>query len=299
MSGRVQISVISSVYNNQMFIGQMIESILRQTFVELELIIINDASTDNTEKVIRSYMAHDRRIKLHNNIQNKGLTKNLNEAIKHCQGNYIARIDGDDIAFLNRLEQQYLFMEKNPHVILCGCQAKQIGMANKIFPNNSSEAELKCGILFNTILPHPTFFFRKELTDFYEQYYNSKFRYAQDYYFLYQTLNKGNVALIPEVLQYYRMYKQQISYKKSDEQLTCARTIRKIILKELFDLNQIQIDIWNLFCERKKINLITYPILRSIIQKMLSINQRNQFFDQLVLKNRLKAELNIKMLRSI
>lgn len=112
------------VFNASQFLKQAIDSIVVQSFFDWELIVINDGSTDNSEDIIASYT--DSRIKYHKNESNIGLIASLNKGISFCTGEYIARMDGDDISMPNRLKKQLDFMDKHPHYAMCGGQADVI-----------------------------------------------------------------------------------------------------------------------------------------------------------------------------
>ena len=99
------ISVLMSCYNSEKWVHKSIDSIIKQTFKDWELIIINDGSTDNTRKILESYSATDRRIKVYNK-ENSGLTDSLNFGLNKCNGSLIARIDADDRALPERLKFQ-------------------------------------------------------------------------------------------------------------------------------------------------------------------------------------------------
>ncbi len=100
-----EISVIMSVFNGQDYLSEAIESILNQSFTNFEFIIINDASIDRSKEIIELYK--DPRIVIITNDQTLGLAKSLNKALKIAKGNFIARMDADDIAIYNRLEIQF------------------------------------------------------------------------------------------------------------------------------------------------------------------------------------------------
>src|SRR5438270_280343 len=111
-----KISVIMPAYNAQKYISQAIESILNQTFKDFELIIIDDASQDNTAKIIGDFARKDNRIIYLRNKENLKLSKALNLGIKKAQGKYIARMDADDISLPDRLDKQFSFMEKHQEI---------------------------------------------------------------------------------------------------------------------------------------------------------------------------------------
>ena len=95
-----------SVYNGLPYLQKSIDSILNQTYKDFEFIIIDDCSTDKTWNILSEYAQKDKRIRLFKNEENLGLTKSLNKGLKVVQGEYIARMDGDDIALPERFEKQ-------------------------------------------------------------------------------------------------------------------------------------------------------------------------------------------------
>ena len=112
-----KISVLMSAFNAEKYIGETIDSVLGQSFIDFEFIIINDGSTDQTEVIIKKY--NDERIRYFYQ-ENSGLSKALNFGLKISEGDYIARIDADDLCYRNRLEIQLEFMENNPDYVVCG-----------------------------------------------------------------------------------------------------------------------------------------------------------------------------------
>ena len=107
------VSIITPSYNSEQFIGQMIESIIAQTYQNWELLITDDCSTDNSCAIIEKYARQDNRIKLFKLDCNSGAGIARNESIKHANGRYIAFCDGDDWWLPNKLQEQIDFMSKN------------------------------------------------------------------------------------------------------------------------------------------------------------------------------------------
>ena len=108
------ISVIMSTYNRENYLPAAMESILNQTYTDFEFIIIDDASTDNTAKLLQEYQEKDSRIVVISNPQNLGYNKNLTTGFKLAKGKYLARMDDDDISLPTRFEKQVDFLEKTP-----------------------------------------------------------------------------------------------------------------------------------------------------------------------------------------
>ena len=109
-----------AAYNGGPYLQQSIDSILQQTFRDFEFVIVDDASTDDTPSIIRSYP--DKRIIAVTNNVNLGLTKSLNVGIRHCRGHYLARMDADDRMHPRRLEQQLEFMDRHTDIDVLGCR---------------------------------------------------------------------------------------------------------------------------------------------------------------------------------
>jgi len=112
-----KVTILMSVYNDEKFVREAIDSILNQTFTDFEFLIINDGSKDDSLKVIKSYK--DTRIRLISR-ENKGLVYSLNEGIKLAKGEYIARQDSDDVSLPHRLETEVKFLDSHPNVGLVG-----------------------------------------------------------------------------------------------------------------------------------------------------------------------------------
>ena len=119
------ISVICCFYNEEIkYAQESIDSIIHQTYRNLEIILVLD-NPGNTalKQLLAEYTANDNRITTIFNTCNIGLPQSLNKAIDHCTGDYIARMDGDDISELNRISSQLHFMTQNPDIDLCGSDA--------------------------------------------------------------------------------------------------------------------------------------------------------------------------------
>ena len=121
------ISVVMPVYNGAQYIGQCIGSLLGQSFPDFELIIVNDASTDDTVKVVESFS--DPRIRLVHNERNLKISATINHGLELARGKYIALANHDDIFHQNRLEKEYAFLERNPGLSGVGSWYKEIDAA--------------------------------------------------------------------------------------------------------------------------------------------------------------------------
>ena len=120
-----KVSVVMPAYNAEKYIGEAIESILNQTFRNFEFIIINDGSVDRTKEIIQEY--DDPRIVLLENDKNSGIVVTLNKGVDAATGEYIARMDADDIALSNRIEQQVMFLNTHRNIGVVGSALQIFG----------------------------------------------------------------------------------------------------------------------------------------------------------------------------
>jgi glycosyltransferase involved in cell wall biosynthesis len=195
-------SVVMAVYNGEETLKEAIDSILNQTLKEFEFIIVDDASTDKTESIIKSY--DDPRIRYVKNHENKYLGPSLNEGIKIANGKYIVRMDADDISYSNRLMVQYEFMEANPSIGIAGSWADIFGIntGELIYETNNFEIKLK--LLFECHILHPSIIIRKSLIDNNQLFYDPVLQHSEDYDFFVRAFKLTDFANIDKKLINYR-----------------------------------------------------------------------------------------------
>jgi glycosyltransferase involved in cell wall biosynthesis len=212
-----KISVVMASHNGERFIKESIDSVLGQTYADFEFLIVDDGSTDLTAVILNEYKARDERIKIITNAQCLGLTKSLNIAIKQAKGEFVARMDDDDISLKNRFEKQIDFIQKNPEIILLGGFADLINDKGEIIGEKKlavSSQEIKKRLLFNNQLIHSLWFARKNIL-IKEGLYNEKFKKAQDYEFILRLASKYKIANLPETLLKYRVLKTSLSLQNN------------------------------------------------------------------------------------
>lgn len=235
----MKITVLLVVRNCEKYISECIQSILVQTYHDFELLIVNDASTDNTLDIINTYK--DKRIKIIC-MERNNYIEALNIGLKKAQGEYIARMDGDDIMLPYRLEKQVYLMENNPDIHVCSSWYECFGIYNNISKGQSGKLHFPLlSLLLKNILAHPTTMLRKSFLSKHQITYK-EYPYAEDYKLWSDiAIAGGGFYVIPEILLRYRCTPQQISYIKREEQSNTALQIKNEIL-EYFILNQFSSD---------------------------------------------------------
>ena len=220
------VSVVMSAYNSESSISESIESILNQSYQNIEFLIIDDCSTDRTAEVIESYLEKNKNIKFIKNKTNLGLTKSLNILIKKSSGQYIARQDADDISLHHRVQEQMQLLESN-NLDFCTTRAI-IKDSMKLIPGVSSFLPKKIVLKFKNPFIHGTLLAKKTVINEIGNY-DENFIYAQDYKLFYDLLKYNynfKVILKP---QYILNIKNNISENKRIEQNYFADCVRKKI----------------------------------------------------------------------
>ena len=203
------------VYNGEKYLASAINSILKQTFTDFEFIIINDGSSDKTLDIILSY--RDPRIVLVNQ-NNQGVTRSLNNGLKIAKGEYIARMDADDISEPERFAMQINFLDNNPLTALCGTRAIAIDKDDKIiknfdYPPLTDKAIKRYYLLHNPFI-HSSVIFRKSITDICGRYDETIPR-AQDYEYWGRIISKFPVANLSQHLLKYRVLAEGVTKSKN------------------------------------------------------------------------------------
>ena len=211
------VSVILPVKNCAEYISETINSVLNQDFKDFELIIINDESTDRTLDIIEAYS--DARIRVYNR---KGLIQNLNFALKIAKGNFIARIDGDDIMYKSRLKLQYNLMNTNEDIAVCSSYVMKFSTTYHI-PKSVNKNYFKGGYITNplelmvkgNIIFHPSVMIRRDFLLNHRLSYQ-QYSFAEDYKLWVEIAKRGGkFFIIPKFLTKYRISNTQISSARS------------------------------------------------------------------------------------
>ncbi len=208
------------------FLDEAIQSVLRQTLRDFELVIINDGSVDSTLHIIRSYS--DRRIRVVDNPVSLGLAACLNLGIENSRGRYIARMDADDVCLPERLEKQVAFMEAHPVLCASGTWATLIDAEGAVL----RERRMPCGDAMQvkpwltSPIIHPSAMIRRRQLG--EIRYNPKLTAAQDFDLWFRLARSGRLDNLPEPLLRYRIHNKSISQGRRAEQ---TRISYQIFLK--------------------------------------------------------------------
>lgn len=230
------VSVILPIYKGEDHLKEAIDSILNQSYKNLELILINDCSPDNSKTIIESYS--DSRITIIHNEKNLGLIGALNIGLENSKGKYIARMDQDDISLKDRFLEQVDFMEKNPEICVLGANYTTFGSHVRTTNFPTKPANINLELHFHSCVCHPLAMFRNESVKTNNLKYNSKFKDTEDWGMWFSIINKGlKIANLNSVLLKYRLEGQSTTAQDKNIRKDQFVIMYKHILPNLFTTN--------------------------------------------------------------
>jgi glycosyltransferase involved in cell wall biosynthesis len=210
------LSVYMPVFNASPYLAQSIESILNQTLKNFEFIIIDDHSTDNSWKIIKSFARRDPRIRIYRNRLNLGVSTNSNIAISLARCKYLARMDADDISTPDRLEKQYKYLKSHPNTIVVGAQCTIINQHDLIvgFKNFPTSVSGIRDMLFWAVpVQQGYMMINRALLPKNFTWYSATKSSAEEVDLYFQMLKFGHLANLPDNLYFYRQIDNSLSHK--------------------------------------------------------------------------------------
>jgi|APGre2960657468_1045069.scaffolds.fasta_scaffold07714_5 glycosyltransferase involved in cell wall biosynthesis len=223
---RPKVSVVIPVWNGERYLQEAVESVRNQDLEGLEIVVVDDGSTDGTSAILRGY-AHDGRIRVHSQT-NQGLVAALNIGIQIARADYIARFDSDDICMPRRLETQLRYLESHPSVLALGGAIEMIdehghSKGRRNYPLGQDRATN--GMLAGCTLAHPAVMMRKAAV-LAVGGYRSCFKHAEDYDLWLRLIDKGSVDNLDEVVIKYRVHPESVTQKHGSSQSLSATAAR-------------------------------------------------------------------------
>ncbi len=209
-----KISVIMPVYNAEKYLREAIDSILSQTYEDFEFIIIDDGSKDSSPDIVRSYT--DKRIKFYINEHNMGVAATLNRGLDLAEGEYIARMDSDDISLPTRFEKQIQYMESHPNIGVLGTKISVFGegISEYEFEFSTTTKQAKADLFFNSSLAHPTVMMRREALNGIR--YELEYDGLEDYVLWWRISQTYEIVSLSEVLLRYRKHIKQVTQTRTE-----------------------------------------------------------------------------------
>jgi glycosyltransferase involved in cell wall biosynthesis len=232
------------------FLEEAINSIINQTYSNLEILCINDGSTDGTGSFLESCASKDSRIKVIHNEHNFKLIKTLNKGVKLAQGQYIARMDADDIADPRRIQIQYDYLKLNPHIDLLSCGlwviSEEGNVISKIIPRQHNSIACLFASFFYVPVGHPELLIKSSVLKdnlFLEEDYAI---HTEDYELWTRLLRKGyQLQNINDLLHYFRINSKSISRTYTQIQdnnfVACAHKHYELYTRKKYTVNIVRV----------------------------------------------------------
>lgn len=267
----VKVSILMPVYNtSEEYLREAISSILNQTFRDFEFIIINDGSTNNVKDIVLSY--DDSRIVYLENEENLGVIKTLNRGLELAKGEYIARMDSDDISKPRRLEVSVDFMDKNQQISAAGCHALATPIKYKYAtPCDNKTIKVFLRYVANCMM-HPTMIIRKSALIKYKLKYDEKYIHNEDYKLWIELNKKTQLANIPEVLLIHRVYDNAVSVKYAQlQQHITSKILWENIIESYEWHNLFLRNVVKKYFENKPLSVFDLFVVIATIKKMVKI----------------------------
>ena len=295
-----KVSILMPMYNSEKYIKESINSILNQEYKNFELIIVDDGSIDSSIEIVKEY--NDSRIKLYENIENKGLPYTRNKLLSLATGEYIALLDSDDIALKNRIKAQVEFLEENKNIDIVGSSAiifgkYKIEKASKVITGID---DIKCNLMFGNCMLNSTIMMRKEFIEKNNLLYRKECIVCQDYSFFVDAALVGNIENMNISTIKYRTGHENITKKSKTKNIK----LRKNILKEIgvrsfkgngFFLEETEYELISKYIWEKSENIEynynEFNELIKILNKVIVINKDKKFLNQDALEKCIKTIL--------
>jgi glycosyltransferase involved in cell wall biosynthesis len=271
-----KISVIMPVYNSSQFLRAAIESILNQTMSDYEFIIINDGSNDESVEIISEYERKDARICFINNKENSGLIDVLNQGISVSTGDYIARMDADDISLPQRFKVQSQFLDTHPEVGVVGSNVHFIDSSGRRisnFINNprlpQTTNQIKWSLCFSCCLIHPTIMMRQELVKKVGGY-NKQAKHAEDYDLWERMSVITNYYNLSQKYLLLRKHEKNVTVLHMDTTLGNSQKISQKLLSNYLGY-EVTNDEIAIFWNQEPSNNPTAPQIINIFENLLKV----------------------------
>jgi glycosyltransferase involved in cell wall biosynthesis len=262
-----RVTVLMPVYNNAMHLRQALESVLGQSYRDFELLLFDDGSTDGSREAIKDVARRDARVRPHFSDANCGYTHWLNVGLKEAQGEFIARMDADDVAERSRFLKQVCFFDKNPNLVLLGSWVRWIdkkGRPVRIKRMPETDGPIRWTLALDNPFVHPSVMFRRSVVGRHGLRFDPSYQPTEDYRFWAELLKYGKGRNLREPLLRYRLHDKQISTTQRERQLANHDRTVEYIWREVLNLEDPGPDM--------RVALRKFAqgeLLESIIQKVL------------------------------
>ena len=239
------VSVLLCVFNGERYLEEALDSIAGQTYSHWECIIIDDCSTDKTSEILAKYAQKDQRFRVFRNEKNLRLPSSLNRGLNFVKGEYVLRMDADDISRPDRMEKQVAFMQQHPEIAVAGSKVflwREGETVARLDLRRTDMPSVQSRFIFFNPIVHPSIIARTQLIK--SIGYDPAFTCTEDLNLWVQMLCKGmKIAILDDYLLLYRIHANQITATSLQKQkVEYRRIIQNFYQKTLFALDDEELD---------------------------------------------------------
>ena len=279
-----KVSVVLPVYNVAAHIQGTIESLLRQTFQDFELLVLDDCSTDDTVAQVEKIA--DPRLRLIRNPQNLGRAGTDNAALPYVQGEYLAKMDGDDICHPERLAKQVAYLDAHPEVNIVGSFMQNFGASTYLNRYPAEPADTRVLTLFTLPTGNPSAMMRTSLFREQDLRYDASLRQTEDYDFCARYIRQLHIATLQETLIEYRVPHQVRKKAILSERANVSDVVREQLLRSWgLDFTPRELHVYNTIAMLERPGGdITLDEVATWLQKLLHHNEQQPLFEPAALR---------------
>ena len=275
-----RVSILMPVYNVAPYLREAMDSILVQTFQDFELIVLDDCSPDNSAEILDTYT--DERIVRYRGEKNIGLSNVLNVGMAIARGEFIARMDSDDLSTPERLATQVAYLEAHPEVDLCSCGMQLFGAKQETWVRESNVEDVKITALFHSPILHASSMWRREAFELVGLRFLQEMVPAEDYDMWTRAMAAGQrLVNIPQVMYLYRIHPSQAT-TQTDKTAKKDREVKANYLRMLYpeqDMSDVDLLPTLMASDLGRI--------KQSVVRLLEANKRAPFFEVARLERRL------------
>lgn len=289
-----EVSIIMPLYNAERFVEKAVDSILRQTYEDFELIVVDDCGQDSSREIVSSIT--DSRIKILRNDKNRGIAFSRNRGLDAAAGEYIALMDDDDLAPLERLEKEVNYLEEHRDIDVVGgnyCHIDKDDSVLHVLPEPLRNPKyIKAALLFYDPIGNGTTMFRKRFVEENNIRYKDNCFGMEDYLFWVDCSLCGNITNLNEVMLYWRQTDNETNrmlVRKKNERAMCFKKIQRYALEKngfCFEEDEYEIllDAFTEHFAKETISAHQLIKLYHILKKMIDQAEKGKFSNQAEIK---------------
>ncbi len=268
--GQPLVSVLMPTYNDGAYLEQAIKSILNQSYPHLELFVVDDCSTDNTLEIAYLWGEQDTRVQVLKSDKNQGLGENLNRVKGLVQGDFVARMDGDDIAHPERFALQLSMFQEHPELDIIGTQLRKFDKENPeegyLVWVPAEPKKVRAGLFKNPTIAHGTIMVRREVYQRSSFIYDAEFSVAEDYDLWTRLMFTTEMSNLEQALYYYRWHGTNTSLEGRASQVQQANEIRVRMMRHYCsDWSEEQLELYRQAMSDKPRELTKDELKKSLL----------------------------------